>query len=113
MAEPQGSERTEEAPRNAPGASGGVSRASEPEPRRVEHAPEPAQQRIAKKREDVRGLLAATLTGLFVAMVIAIFVSAVTGGDQWGRVQEFVQITFGTVAGLVGSAVGFYFGSQR
>ncbi len=86
---------------------------SEPEPLRVEHVPEPTQQRIAKKREDIRGLLDATLTGLFVAMIVAIFLSAVFGGDQWGRVQEFVQITFGTVAGLVGRAVGFYFGSQR
>lgn len=113
MAEPQRSKRTEETPRSAPDASGGVSSAPEPETLRVDNVPEPTRERIAKRREGIRGLLAATLTGLFVAMIAAIFVSAVVGGEQWGRIQEFVQITFGTVAGLVGSAVGFYFGSQR
>lgn len=68
---------------------------------------------MATRREDIRALLAAGLTILFILMIVAIFVSAVYGGEQWSRVQEFTQIAFGTVAGLVGSAVGFYFGSQR
>jgi hypothetical protein len=82
-------------------------------PIKVERVPEPAQQRVAVKREDIRALLAGGLTILFGCMIIAIFGSAVVGGEQWDRVQEFAQITFGTVAGLMGSAIGFYFGSQR
>ncbi|CAN5121468.1 hypothetical protein BH18ACT10_BH18ACT10_07640 [soil metagenome] len=31
----------------------------------------------------------------------------------WQRGQEFMQVTFAGVLGLVGSAVGYYFGSQR
>ncbi len=94
-------------------ATGGVSRVTDAEASTVARVPEPEQQRIASKREDIRAWLVGGLTVLFGGMIIAIFVSAVFGGEQWDRVQEFVQITFGTVAGLVGSAVGFYFGSQR
>lgn len=112
VTDPQRSQRTEE-PRSAPDASGGASGASEPETIRVDSLPEPTRARVAEKREGIRGLIAGALTVLFVAMVVAVFVSAVVGGGQWDRVQEFVQITFGFVAGLVGGAVGFYFGSQR
>ncbi len=112
MSEAQRPEQSEQAPQNTPDATGGVSRASETEDRPVERVIEPEQRR-ANKREDIRARLAGGLTILFACMIIAIFVSAVYGGEQWDRVQEFVQIAFGTVAGLVGGAVGFYFGSQR
>jgi hypothetical protein len=68
---------------------------------------------IAKKREDVRAHLAKILAYLFLAIVIALFVSSVFGGQQWTRVQEFSQIAFGVVAAVVGTIIGFYFGSQR
>ena len=68
---------------------------------------------VAKKREDIRALLAGSLTTLFIVVVVALFVSAVFGGSQWARVQEFSQIAFGVVGGIVGTLVGFYFGSQR
>lgn len=85
------------------------------EPRRelIDEAHAPHRQRIEEKQEDIRTWLAGLLAGLFVALVIAVFVSAVVGGEQWERVQDFVLIAFGTVAGIVGSIVGFYFGSQR
>jgi len=50
---------------------------------------------------------------LFVGVVVALFGSAIFGGDQWTRVQEFSQIAFGVVAGVVGTIIGFYFGSQH
>jgi hypothetical protein len=68
---------------------------------------------VEKKREDIRALLAGSLTTLFIVVVIALFMSAVFGGSQWARVQEFSQIAFGVVGGIVGTIVGFYFGSQR
>ena len=69
---------------------------------------------IAKKREDFRALFAGALASLFIIQVVAIGACATFCGEgAWVRVQEFAQITFGTVAGLVGSAVGYYFGSQR
>lgn len=108
VSEPQS---TEQASQSVPDNTGDVSHTTEAGP--VKQVSEPEQQRVAKKREDIRSLLAGALTFLFVAMIIAIFASAVFGGEQWNRVQEFAQIAFGTVAGLVGSAVGFYFGSQR
>lgn len=113
VSESQRAEQTEQTAQNAPEAAGGVSHDPEPEAGPVARVPEPEQQRVAKKREDIRAWLAGGLTSLFIVMISAIFVSAVFGGEQWDRVQEFAQIAFGTVAGLVGSAVGFYFGSQR
>jgi hypothetical protein len=91
----------------------GVSRAPNADTRPVEWVPDPEPQPIAKKREDIRALLAGVLTVLFGFVITTILVSAVCGGEQWDRVQEFAQITFGTVAGLMGSVIGFYFGSQR
>jgi hypothetical protein len=110
VSEPQVPEQTSQ---SAPDATGGVSRGSDAKAGPVAEFHEPEEQRVAIKREDIRAWLAGGLTVLFIAMIIAIFLSAVFGGEQWSRVQEFAQITFGTVAGLMGSAIGFYFGSQR
>jgi hypothetical protein len=88
------------------------SRGAEPHHYQIERALEPGEQ-LEHRREGVRAWLAGGLAILFGSMVIAIFVSAVVGGEQWTRVQEFSQIAFGMVAGFVGSVVGFYYGSQR
>jgi hypothetical protein len=110
VSEPQVPEQTSQ---SAPDATGGVSRGSDAKGGPVAEFHEPEEQRVAIKREDIRAWLAGGLTVLFIAMIIAMFLSAVFGGEQWSRVQEFAQITFGTVAGLMGSAMRFYFGSQR
>jgi hypothetical protein len=67
----------------------------------------------AEKREDVRAKLATRFSYLFIFVVIALLVSAVVGGEQWARVQEYSQIIVGAVTGVVGAIIGFYFGSQR
>lgn len=67
----------------------------------------------AEKREDVRAKLATRFSYLFIFVVIALLVSAVFGGEQWARVQEYSQIIVGAVTGVVGAIIGFYFGSQR
>lgn len=74
---------------------------------------EPAREPVDQQREDVRAHLAKILAYLFLAIVIALFASSIFGGQQWSRVQEFSQIAFGVVAGVVGTIIGFYFGSQR
>jgi hypothetical protein len=68
---------------------------------------------VAKKREDIRAHLARTAMYLFVGIVVALLASAICGGNQWTRVQEFSQIAFGLIGGIVGTVIGFYFGSQR
>jgi hypothetical protein len=68
---------------------------------------------VAKKREDIRAHLARIAMYLFVGIVVALLASAIWGGHQWVRVQEFSQIAFGLIGGIVGTVIGFYFGSQR
>lgn len=68
---------------------------------------------ITRKRENVRGKLGYGLIALFALELAAAFVCAVIGGELWVRMQEFLQITFAGLVGLVGAVVGFYFGSQR
>ncbi len=91
---------------DAPDEIGGVPTEDVDSPTRL-------RTRTAEKREDIRAHLARILAYLFAAIVIALFVSSVLGGQQWTRVQEFSQIAFGVVAGVVGTIIGFYFGSQR
>lgn len=86
---------------------------AEPQRELIDETRDPHRQRVEEKREDIRGKLAGVLAGLFVVLIVALFVSAAVGGEQWERMQDFVQIAFGAVAALVGSVVGFYFGSQR
>ncbi len=68
---------------------------------------------ITRKRENVRGKLGYALIALFALELAAAFVGVAVGGDFWVRMQEFLQITFAGLVGLVGAVVGFYFGSQR
>ena len=84
-----------------------------PYERSVDETVTPAEEPVGRRREDVRAKLANRMSYLFVGVVIALFGSAIFGGDQWTRVQEFSQIAFGVVAGVVGTIIGFYFGSQR
>ena len=84
-----------------------------PYERPVDNTVPPSEEPLEHKREDIRGKLANRLSWLFVGAVVALFGSAIYGGEQWTRVQEFSQIAFGVIAGVVGTIIGFYFGSQR
>lgn len=113
MGEPQRPEQTEQAPQDAPDTTGGVSRIVEPESRSVERVSEPEQQPLQKKREDIRGALAVTFTIFFGVTLAAGFVAAMVGGEAWTNGRDFLQVALPAITGLLGSAVGFYFGSQR
>ena len=107
-------QRPEQTSQDAPDATGGVSHAPNDEIGSVTRVSEPVEEKIAGKREDIRAWLAGGLTILFMAQIVAIGACGIFCGEEaWMRIQEFAQITFGTVAGLMGSAIGFYFGSQR
>jgi uncharacterized membrane protein YfcA len=61
-------------------------------------------------REIARQFLALAFTLLTVAVVILSFRSANQAG--WPEVKEWLTIVFPAVTGLLGSAVGFYFGER-
>ena len=103
------SERSNPPPADPAPREGGVAHKERP----VDKTRPPAEEPVDKRREDVRAKLANRMSYLFMSVVIALFASAIFGGEQWTRVQEFSQIAFGVVAGVVGTIIGFYFGSQR
>lgn len=68
--------------------------------------PEPA-------RERTRTILGVLLVLLFAAMVL-IPVSAVAfGSREWEEMEGMIAVLFPAVVGIVGSALGFYFGSEK
>ncbi|HEX2240154.1 MAG TPA: hypothetical protein VHJ82_03285, partial [Actinomycetota bacterium] len=79
-------------------------------------APEPKLGRTydpRPEREHVRGRLAAMLSVLLATMALAPFMVVVTGWATWAEVEGPVTLGFGPIVGLVGTVLGFYFGSQR
>jgi hypothetical protein len=63
-------------------------------------------------RETVRWVLAAILAGMFVLTVAAAFAGAVWD-NHWANVKEWLQVVLPAETAILGSAVGFYFGTQR
>ncbi len=106
-------QRPEQTSQNAPDATGGVSPTSDVVAGPVAQVHEPEQQRTQRKREDIRGALAITFTVFFGVTLAAGFVAAMVGGEAWTNGRDFLQFALPTITGLLGSAVGFYFGSQR
>lgn len=80
----------------------------------IPDVPDYTKSEVARKREDIRAWLAGTLTGLFVTLIVATFLVALFGTEQaWSQIQELFRDIFTALVALVGSVVGFYFGSQR
>jgi hypothetical protein len=63
-------------------------------------------------RERVRWVLASILAGTFLLTVAAAFAGA-QWGHQWANVREWLQAVLPAETAILGSAIGFYFGTQR
>jgi hypothetical protein len=64
--------------------------------------------RIAWRQEGTRGLIAMILLAL---LGIALVGSLLTAGS-WAEMKELLEIWLPALTGLLGSAVGFYFGTR-
>jgi hypothetical protein len=88
--------------------------AGDPEPVRVTSVvpaeSTPTNERIT--RETVRWVLASILAGTFLLTVAAAFAGA-QWGHQWANVREWLQAVLPAETAILGSAIGFYFGTQR
>ncbi len=71
---------------------------------------DPYQEKIVP-RETVRYTLATLFTTLFICTVIAGFISAMFG-LHWTETKDLLQLLLPAEMALLGSAVGFYFGTQ-
>jgi hypothetical protein len=66
-----------------------------------------------QKQESVRAWVTGTLlAALIVLLVFAAAVAAIGSKDHWEETKEMLQILLPAVTGLLGSALGFYFGTQ-
>jgi hypothetical protein len=71
-----------------------------------------------KKHDTVRAhityillsILAGTLTLIFAIFILSLFLGNATA--TWASLKDMLQILLPAETGLIGSAVGFYFGSQ-
>src|SRR4051812_15527070 len=91
-------------PSGAPGAPG-------PPRTVVDSPPGSAWDQEPASAWRTREILAYLLFLLFAVSVIGAFVY-VDSKESWDRAKEFLQIAIPAEIGLLGAAVGFYFGSE-
>jgi hypothetical protein len=95
-------------------ADDGAGDAGNPEPVRVTSVV-PAESKATSERitrERVRWVLASILAGTFLLTVGAAYAGA-QWGHQWANVREWLQVVLPAETAILGSAIGFYFGTQR
>ncbi len=66
----------------------------------------------APKRERLRGVIAISLVGLLVGIVVMTFISLATGWVAFPDVKGVLDLVLAPVIGLVGAVTGFYFGER-
>ena len=76
------------------------------EPRLRDYDPRPA-------RENVRGRLAFSLLGLLAALTLVLLWVVASGTRTWDEVQGVATLTFGPIASLTGTMLGFYYGQEQ
>ncbi len=89
---------------------GGVS--SVPEIKLGEVEPPPLHP-LEEKREDARLAFTVILLLIFGFQLIIGAIALFVGPDTWNNAQEYLRVTLPATLGVLGSAIGFYFGSRR
>jgi heme/copper-type cytochrome/quinol oxidase subunit 3 len=64
-------------------------------------------------REKIRGQVALAAAITFFAVVFFYLFQATRATDQWPQVKEAMQSVLPAVTSVLGTVVGFYFGSQK
>lgn len=66
------------------------------------------------ERERVRGRLTLAVTLVYGALLIVDLLAAIVASDaRWLRVRDAMQTILPAMGTVVGTVVGFYFGSQK
>ena len=63
-------------------------------------------------REKIRGRLALLFAVLLAVMALAPMLSVILDWAAWEALEGPVSVTFGPIVGIVGTVLGFYFGSK-
>ena len=65
-----------------------------------------------KYHDWVRSITNFSFLGIFAVTIILSFCAAIWRGSDWTNVKDLLQLLLPAETALLGSAVGFYFGSQ-
>jgi len=65
-----------------------------------------------KYHDWVRSITNFSFLGIFAVTIILSFCAAIWRGSDWPNVKDLLQLLLPAETALLGSAVGFYFGSQ-
>ena len=75
-----------------------------PEPRVVPYDPSPHRERF-------RGVLAMAFSLLLIVLVLLPIVLIAIDVINWEDIEGLMTLVFGSVVGIVGTVVGFYYGT--
>lgn len=84
-----------------------LTQGSRPEPgfRLLPYNPEP-------QRDYVRAIITIVLVVAFLALLADACVASFAAKEHWEQTKEMLQILLPALTGLLGSALGFYFGAK-
>jgi hypothetical protein len=101
---------------DASAESGGVT-PSEGEPQTAEpvvsETSEPVERDVRRRREQVRGTVTYLLMGIFAGVLIVGAIALFIDAGVWTNARDYLQVAVPAVTGLLGTAMGFYFGRLR
>ncbi len=64
------------------------------------------------RRDHVRAIVTIALVVAFLALLTDACVAALATPEHWTQTKEMLQILLPALTGLLGSALGFYFGTK-
>jgi len=64
-----------------------------------------------KKRDDVRLIVTVGLLLMFAWVIVWASIESASSKDHWDQTKDMLQIILPALTGLIGSVLGFYFGS--
>jgi hypothetical protein len=65
---------------------------------------------LERQRENVRGTVTYLLIALLAVVLVVGAITLFVGGPMWMNGKDYVQVAISAVSGLLGTAMGFYFG---
>jgi len=69
-------------------------------------------RRLQEQQEKIRGTIALLLTGILGFVLLWPFLFILLNGN-WENTKEWLTIALPAITGLLGSAMGFYFGQRN
>jgi len=73
---------------------------------------EPPEERRERRRDWVRFIVTVGLLAMLAFLIVWACFEAKSWPDHWNQTKEMLQIILPALIGLIGSVIGFYFGTS-